>query len=188
MHRNSLVQSQGTLPRASQPNGNVFKPIPTLYYLVRNNPGGVYHFLHDHNIQTEKNNNSLYVGAKNYVKHANEQEVLDFIQAVHPDKKYFDSPQSEPVVVANDLDSTPANELDAKIAEWEAEKKTTTDPDIRNMLDELIAKARELAQKGKGTIEDLIGEFKGAKKDTDFYKQVSIIAVVVIVLLIVTRK
>jgi hypothetical protein len=176
MHGHSLVQSQGISPQASQPKGNVFEPIPTLYYLVRNNPRGVYHFLQDQNIPSGKNNTSLYNGVKNFVKHANQQEVLAFVQAIHPDKKYFDSPIGEP------------SNLDAKIDEWEKEKKITTDPDVRNMLDELIAKAKDLAQQGKGTVEELISEFKGAKKDSDFYKQVSIIAIVVIILLIVTRK
>jgi len=176
MHGHSLVQSKGLSPQTSQPNGNAFEPIPTLYYLVRNNPRGVYNFLQDQKIEVGKNNNALYTGVKNFVKHANQQEVLAFIQAIHPDKKYFDSPTSQP------------SNLDAKIVEWEKEKKTTTDPDVRNMLDKLIAKAKDLAQQGKGTVEELIGEFKGAKKDSDFYKQVSIIAIVVIVLLIVTRK
>ena len=176
MHGTSLVQSQGISPQASKPNGNAFEPIPTLYYLVRNNPRGVYHFLQDQNISSGKNNTSLYNGVKNFVKHADQQEVLAFVQAIHPDKKYFDSPTSKP------------SNLDAKIDEWEKEKKITTDPDVRNMLDELIAKAKDLAQQGKGTVEELISEFKGAKKDSDFYKQVSIIAIVVIILLIVTRK
>ena len=45
MHGHSLVQSKGLSPQTSQPNGNAFEPIPTLYYLVRNNPRGVYNFL-----------------------------------------------------------------------------------------------------------------------------------------------
>ena len=181
MHGNSLVHSQGVPPQPPQPGrNNTFKAIPTLYYCIRNNPRGVYNFLKDHNIHVDKNNNSLYAGVKNYVKHANQQDVLGCIQAVHPDKEYF--------LNENGNNAPNGSALKAKIADWEAEKESTNDPDVKKILEDLISKAKDLAHKGKGTVEDLIGEFQGAKKDSDFYKQVSIIAIVVIVLLIITRK
>ena len=188
MHGNSLVHSQGVPPQPPQPGrNNTFKAIPTLYYCIRNNPSGVYNFLKAHNIHVDKNNNSLYAGVKNYVRHANQQDVLGCIQAVHPDKKYFLNGNNAPEANGSPLKAN-NSPLKAKIAGWEAEKESTNDPDVKKILDDLISKAKDLTDKGKGTVEDLIGEFKGAKKDSDFYKQVSIIAVVVIVLLIITRK
>ena len=178
--RNYLVPSQaGVPPQHAQPQKETaFKPIPTLFYLVKSNPRGVYHYLKDNNIHPQKTTPGLYQGVKQFVRNSSQDQVIQMINAVHPDKKYFDSP--------NTNDAT--GDLTKKISEWELEKGKTSDPNVQKILDDLINKGKKLLAEGKVRVEDLVEDLQGGKKDKDFYKKTSIILVVVVILLILTRK
>lgn len=183
--------------------------VSRLQYIVSRNPRGVHRFLNSEGIPVTMSYASMYAGLKHYIRKRGKAGIKKLYRQVHPDRKAIldatghsengycgashysggalahAAPMANAAAMSQDevldaIDNAEAQAQDATLAgdqmlaeKWEG---------ILKYFKNLLKSGEELATQ---TTEDIEGQLEGEK---ELYKNLAILGVIIIVLLIITRK